>query len=445
MSGSRRLTVWQILLGAPWVAAVIAARSTISDNSFLWHVRAGTLQLKLGSVLTSDPFSAALEGSPWRTQSWLADLAYGYLERAFELGFVPWITAGAMMSALVATMLVAHRIGRSAAATATIGVLAGALSVVFHNPRPVVFSYALFALVVLADQDKRIRWTLPALMWMWVALHGSFVLGVVYLLLQAFRRKDRYFVREVPAYAAVSLSTAHGWGVVDYLVAFAKSGPALDRITEWATPDLLSISLSPFLGLLVALLIAGVTRGRLNGRDLVVVVPFLVFGLSSARAVFPAFIALAPFAARALDGWRPAFGRAPLPGSVAALGAVLALPFLLPATLGLDSERFPIRMAEAVNGDRILHDDVVGGYLIYARWPDVRVMLDDRAELYREYLVQFSDARAGRPGWEEFVAESKANVAILGERDPIRQLLVLSGWTEVDTEGKFVLLEAPAG
>ena len=71
---------------------VIGASRPIRDNSFLWHIRAGDLQLTSGEVLTTDPFSFTMAGEPWRTQSWLADLLYGSLEQASGgLGWVPWL------------------------------------------------------------------------------------------------------------------------------------------------------------------------------------------------------------------------------------------------------------------------------------------------------------------------------------------------------------------
>ena len=58
------------------VGVLIAVRASeaIRDNSFLWHIRAGSLQIESGSVLTEDPFSFTAAGEPWRTQAWLIEL-----------------------------------------------------------------------------------------------------------------------------------------------------------------------------------------------------------------------------------------------------------------------------------------------------------------------------------------------------------------------------------
>src|SRR5690606_14682225 len=97
--------------------------------------------------------------------------------------------------------------------------------------------------------------------------------------------------------------TAHGWGVWQVLLEFGRSQDSLDLITEWATPDLTKIALMPFLFGTVLLIIAGI-RGGLKMRHLWIVVPFVIFAATATRAVFPAWIALAPFAGLALTSIR---------------------------------------------------------------------------------------------------------------------------------------------
>ncbi|MBT8248315.1 MAG: hypothetical protein KJN73_10870 [Acidimicrobiia bacterium] len=76
---THRLSVRHLFAMVPVVGVVVASARAISDNSFLWHVRAGTVQLDAGQVLRTDPFSFTAQGESWRTQSWIADLLYGTL------------------------------------------------------------------------------------------------------------------------------------------------------------------------------------------------------------------------------------------------------------------------------------------------------------------------------------------------------------------------------
>ena len=77
----RRFSLAHLVLVVPWVALVIDAWAPIRDNSFLWHIRAGELQASAGEVLVADPFSFTMLGERWLTQSWLAELLYGWENR----------------------------------------------------------------------------------------------------------------------------------------------------------------------------------------------------------------------------------------------------------------------------------------------------------------------------------------------------------------------------
>src|SRR5690606_13587194 len=79
VSRLRNVTIWHVALLLPWVVAAASLRRKFNDNSYLWHVRAGDLQAAEGAVITADPFSFTRNGSPWRTQSWLAELFYSRL------------------------------------------------------------------------------------------------------------------------------------------------------------------------------------------------------------------------------------------------------------------------------------------------------------------------------------------------------------------------------
>ncbi len=435
-------SVWHLLVLAPWVVVGIAARSPIRDNSFLWHVRAGTAQMEGGAVLTADPFSFTALGRPWRTQSWLAELGYGWLEGRFGLAFVaPMVMAvGAVFFLALGT--VAYRRLRRVTPLAVYLVLTAVMAAGFLNPRPVIFSYALFALVVLADDDRRLRWTLPLLFWTWASLHGSFVVGGAYLLFQAIRRREWGRWREGLIIALAVSVTAHGLGVWQMLWAFLGGREALANITEWATPSLISVPLAPlFLGI-VGLIVAGM-RGRLEARDLWVIVPFLALALSSNRSVIPAWIALAPFVVRSLEDLRiptRTLDRRQARVNVVAALILVILPFLVPLDGGLSDEVFPVEAATRLEGERLFHDDGTGGYLIFSQWPDRLVYIDDRAELFHSELPEFVEARGGRAVWREVFERYGIDEVLLREQDPLLETLRLAGWVEVYRDDTFVLM-----
>jgi hypothetical protein len=92
---------------------------------------------------------------------------------------------------------------------------------------------------------------------------------------------------------------------------------------------------------------------------------------------------------------------------------------------------------------RAFHDDAVGGYLIYAEWPEREVYIDDRAELYGEIFVDFVRGRAGHEGWQEVFDRFQIQQALLKVEDPLAQILAVDGWQERFRDEKFVILSEP--
>ena len=427
----QRLSVRHLLLLTPWIGVVVGASRPIRDNSFLWHVRAGDLQLAAGEVLTSDPFSYTMAGQPWRTQSWLADLLYGSLERATGgLGWVPWllILGGGLVIILVG-LATFRRVSDPRPVALTLVALTW-LGLPNLVPRPVLFSFVLLALLVVALEVKA-EWTVPLILWVWAGLHGSFVLGLGLLVLDALRRRmalRRATWRIALSLIAVSL-TAHGLGVWAMLTSFLTNREALSFLSEWAAPDLLSMAAAPYVLIIVAVMVAA-TVGRIEVRELWVVVPFLVFGLTSARALMPAAIVLAPFAASV---WRPgtitgAAVRGPARVNLVIGAALIVLPFLtLVGFEGVDEDRFPVQAAAHLEAGAVWHDDATGGYLIYAnRLP---VFVDDRAELFGAgFFREFVDTRRGTPVWRSVFERYGIEQALVATDAGLAEVLTAEGW-----------------
>ena len=437
---NRRYTIAHLALALPWVALVIDAWAPIRDNSFLWHVRAGTLQLELGRVLTEDPFSFTMAGAPWRTQSWLAELGYGLGERAAGLGFVPWMMLGLTTLTFIGMGLVIYHFSRSVPATALLLVLSTVLLISFLVPRPVLFSFALFPLVVLAWERPQLRWGLPLLFWIWASVHGSFVIGLAYVGLTLAADRRWKLVPTAVVSGLVTLATAHGLGVLQMLLDFFAARETLELLSEWRRPELGSPVFLPFLAG-IGVLMVGWRRRLVEPRHLIVVVPFLLLGFSSTRAVPPAWLGLLPLMARSLSGvgerLRTSFSTA---SAVVFIGVLALVPFLVAGDGTLDGERFPVEAAEALRGQRLFHDDRSGGYLIWAVWPERRVFIDDRAELYRDLMAEFVAVRDGSTAWEPVFDREAIDEVLLSVDEELVDSLLAAGWNVAYSDDSFVVL-----
>jgi hypothetical protein len=440
--GRFRLSIWHVILVLPLFAIGLTRRVPVSDNSFLWHVTAGRVQLDDGSVLTVDPFSFTRGGEPWRTQSWLADLGYAVLDTRWGLGYVSWMTWLLASLFVVGVLLIAYRAAGHVVPTGVVGVMTVVIALVFLNPRPVIFSFPLFALLVLADGDRRLRWASPLILWMWASLHGSFVVGGAYIALQALRTRRWGAWKELVASGVLVSLTAHGLFVWGILVEFTRNREALGAITEWASPDLITLPMAPLFVALIMLMYGGI-NGAISRRDFVVIVPFLALAFTANRSVLPAWIALVPFVAMSLRNLR--FPTRPISAIQGSLNATVMVglivgPLILPSEAVIDDERFPIEAALHLVSDRVFHDDSTGGYLIYEQYPDRLVYVDDRAELYGAMITEFVEARGGRAVWREVFERYAIDEVLLPVDQPLVETLRTAGWTEAYEDEHFVVL-----
>lgn len=436
-----RFSIAQLIIAIPWVALVIDAWAEIRDNSFLWHIQAGELQVDAGSVLTEDPFSFTQLGEPWLTQSWLAELLYAWSEDlAGGLGFVPPLMLILTTVTFAALGLVAFRRSGSTFSTAVVLLLSVVLMISFLVPRPVVFSFTLFGLTLLAWEIPKLRWTLPFIFWIWASVHGSFAIGLAFVGLSLIAEKEWKWLPTAIVSGLVTMATAHGLGVVTMLLEFAAAGETLSLLSEWQRPTLTSPVFIPFLAGL-AVIAGGLLTRRVPLRQLWVVAPFTLLGMSSLRAVPPAWLALLPTVAAALGPLRIATSRrlSTIPAVVFA-GVVFVLPFLLKSDGQLSETRFPVEAAQHLANVPTFHDDRAGGYLIWAMGPEFLVYVDDRAELYGEQMAEFVAVRDGERPWEPVFRREGIVQALLPADSDLTDSVRAGGWSAVYEDDEFVVL-----
>ena len=435
----------------PLVALAIfplAAAGPIGDNSFMWHVRAGEAQWDLGQVLAVDGFSYTMNGAAWRTQSWLAELFYSGLEAATgTIAWAPIMVTIVGITALALVGIAVYGSTRSTFPTAIWLFLAVWLAAPFATPRPVIWSYLLLAaLVVIIRLEDRLLWAVVPLMWLFAALHGSWLIGLGLLILEAIRRRS-WRIAGLAALSAVAVTfTAHGLGIWQIVLSFAANSEALSFLQEWGPPEFGDVVQFPYVLVVAGVLIAS-TRGRIKLNDLWIVLPFLLFGLTTQRTVFPAAIVLLPYAALAIDFKVPSGRQRPvLVWGMAALVVLIGAGILLrPVESPFEVENYPTsQVLGAVETERIFHDDAVGGYLIYRDWPERQVFIDDRAELYgAEFFGEFDAIRRG--AYEDVFERYGITEAIVKPHWPLYGILLRDGWVVGYEDEYFAVIRSPAG
>ena len=236
----------------------------------------------------------------------------------------------------------------------------------------------------------------------------------------------------------VTLTTAHGLGVVEILLSFTEARETLNLLSEWRKPELLSPVFLPYvLGLVIVVI--GAYRRLIEPKHLWLLVPFLALALTATRAVPPAWMAMLPLLGVSLRGLST--GDAPRFGA-AAIGvfavAIFVIPLLVRSDAQLDDTRFPIDSATKLTSDHVFHDDRTGGYLIYAYGPERLVYLDDRAELYLDRMAEFVQVREGSTPWQPVFERDGIEEALLLADEELADDLRRSCWSETFVDDRFV-------
>ena len=84
----------------------------------------------------------------------------------------------------------------------------------------------------------------------------------------------------------------------------------------------------------------------------------------------------------------------------------------------------------------------MGGYLIWAEWPERQVYLDDRAELYLDRMAEFVDVRSGDEDWRPVFERDGIEQALLRNEDAVLEDLIGAGWTTVFEGERYTVLRS---
>ena len=421
----------------------LIASAKIRDNSFLWHVRAGDVQSAAGAVIDHDVFSFTGLGQVWRTQSWLVELLYSGIHGSrSSLVWVNWMV---LIVGVVTILFIGVSMYRSVPSTVVVGftlIVAVWLLGPFLQPRPVIFSFlAMTVLVVILQNRDRALWLVVPVIWVWAGVHGSWIIGGLLLALEWLRTGDRQVFKVGMVSLIATLATAHGFGTWLVVYEFFGSQDALAQMQEWQVPDFGGLAQMPYLILIAGIVVAGI-GGKIRVRDLLVVLPFMFFGMTSQRAVVPAAIVLLPWAVLAIPAVQVSKSAA---RPVVALGVIVVVALLAIVPMGadsvgtLDAERFPSADARShIDGVNAFYDDGVGGLLIFSEWPERLVWIDDRAELHgAERMAELREARNGN--YEAVFAKYGFEAALTRPDWPLANRLAADGWELSYDDGDFVV------
>lgn len=484
----------------------------LNDGGIGWHIRAGQMMVANGGILQKDSFSSIMNVRPWFAWEWLFDIIAGQCERFAGLNGVVWLSALPIAAVFSAAFRWMVNRGTRIVVSLILVLLAAAASMIHFLARPHVFSW-VFALIwfCLLDSSEReltggkegrsakTLWVLPAVMLVWVNVHGSFLLGFLLLAIYTasaayiwitsrepswdhalFKlraaRRVRLLVKVGVASAFVSLCNPYGWRLHEHIYRYLTDRFLMNRISEFQSPNFHGLAARCFAGLLLIALLALMMKVRaLRLSEGLIVLLAVYSGLFAVRNLPVSSLLLVcvcgPLFAQGLSktllrhngfGLRKFFERmenVELQLSLHVWPVALSFALLVVALYGgrigprvlmnahFSEERFPTDAVTRVEAGRIwgpiLAPDFWGGYLIYRLYPRTRVVMDDRHDLYGDKIFRgYIDLVEARPGWEKFLVDHDVCCILADKGSTFANIVALSPhWKEIYRDEVAVAFE----
>jgi len=471
---TRRIFVIILVLGM----FAMAARS-VADPDVWWHLRTGQLIIQNHQLFQADPYSFTRAGQPWINHEWLSQVAmYGVYRLAGWGGLIVGFAAIIAVSSLLVYL-------RSPGRPYIAGVftLWGAVAAApILGVRPQMFSLLLASsfLLILERSEKHpglLWWTAPLTL-LWVNLHGGYLVGIGLMvaflvgdaLELAFGSQDRTRTAShlrrlalVACLAVVPLNP-NGTRMYWYPLETLRSRAMQTYIDEWFSPNFHQAKELPFLCLILATLVAlGISSRRLRARELLLLSATMWLALRSARHI-PIYVLVAvPILSGATQSWLDEHGgaswfgsRTSSPGSRRMLVNAIMLAAFVVFTFARvravirqqvesEAQHFPAAAVSYMARERprgpIFNDYNWGGYLIGKLYPEYRVFIDGRTDVYGDsFMDDFYATYHLTDGWKRPIQRWQIRTVVLPPDAPlITALRSQPGWKQIYADSQAVI------
>ena len=346
-------------------------------------------------------------------------------------------------------------------------------SSIFHwLARPHIFSLLLFVITYyLLEQFQyrhiRTLYFLPPLILFWVNLHGGFISGLILILIYLvgnlvkfvlsrdenrglYRQKTKVLTRTLFACLFVSLLNPYGLDAVLYPMKLISQELIIDRMAEFQSPNFHHLLLIPSkYFLLLMILVIGILKKNLDVIEILLMIVFVNMALFSQRFIPLFCIVAAPMFVRntqwifnqTKNRFVDIFQKKSKDISLmdaSGSGCLWLVVGILIVTLALTTNRIEYKFdetrkpVEAVNflkkvslKGNMFNDDEFGDYIIYSVYPQYKVFIDSRVDMYgvdhfKDYLTMIYF----EPGWENIIEKYKINWVILDSDSILSRYLV---------------------
>lgn len=422
----------------------------LGDGDSAYHIRTGEVILDSWEIPKQDIYSyhPPLE---WTAHEWLAEVIMAVVYRGLGLsGIVAFFSLLLAWAHWLMYRTLRER-SKDIIACTLITLLATATSSSHWLARPHVFSIILILVWhwlldrYQTKKDNSLTY-LPALMLLWVNLHGGYVIGFVLLgiylaenLLSSLseapaqsetsRRKAKAIIICLLASMAVSLLNPVGYKIWLFPFRVMSDQFIMDRVAEFLSPNFHKTLPFKYM-LLTTIGIFALSKAPLNFSQVGLVCLLSYMALFSVRHVSLFAIIVSPIL---LTSFHSVVNRLPAAcwqfyqkrnDNLAAMesdlkgylwpAATLTLSLWLVVTGSIrfhfNEKVFPVAAVNFLLRERItgnmFNNDEFGDYMIFSAWPTYRVFMDGRSDMYGEkYGGPYLKIANALPGWKEALSQ----------------------------------------
>jgi hypothetical protein len=452
------------------------------DGDVALHTRVGDFVLDHGYVPTADPFSFTKPGERFFALQWLTGVVFAELNRLAGLkGIV--LLCGAMI-ALYLTLLARDMVrrGSSGLIALLLVMVAANASAIHYHARPHLFTLlflVLTAALVASDRKNpswRIWLTVP-IMLLWANMHSGFPAGLALvglLVAGSALSRDWASVKRygmvLAAASAAAVVNPNGISLYFHIVKFLNNPWAMDNINEYQSPVFRSEGMYCYMALLfLALATLGRYFAKKQWTECLWILFFAAGSLTSARHI-PLFVVVAlPLVGVVLtELWNDLTAgesktsvlgvlsdlSTKTTGNLRPAGIWILLVMIGVSLFGagpgwpkdLSRKFFPTdivhKFLPQILQARVFTSDQWGDYLLWTGYPQQKVFLDGRSDLYSAGVgPDYITIVAAAPHWREALDRYHVNMILLPPQTPVVEpLLADSTWTVLARDEQAILL-----
>lgn len=421
------------------VAVFAAGMSKIADLDFWWHLKTGEWIAAHRAIPRVDLFSFTAAGREYVDHEWLFQLSQYFTYTAFGAGGIALFKCAVF--SVTALLVLRYCLSRGVPALTAVSLvflgIAGGITRIIERPELFSLLFTVLTFLVLDHHRRhevtRWLWALPLICALWANIHAAVIVGLVIQGLSLAASLPRLQRGPVIAFVASVLASGvnpFGYRVLTVpfeLTRIIDSG-LLDN-EEWRRP---AIEKAPFFYLMLILTAALLVRAAKHRRYAAVLIgAFLGYvslkyirnvGLFSMMAPMLIATELAELSVRRV--WRTAV-------TVLGCGALLiALTVYYPFERGIgEASYFPDGIVEFVreNGvaGNMLNSYGFGGYLTWNLYPERRIFIDGRNEVFVPLMERLAKARGDSREWNALLRDYRIEYALLEYVDELDRVTTI--------------------